>query len=423
MSSAHDSRPDVRDVVQVRHDVTDGEAWGRLLLELAARITGTLDLQEVLDESLGALRELVDFGGGAIQLIEDDHLVAHAADPELSPEARKVRIPVGAGISGGIAASGKAEYVADITVDPRVPEAARQAGTSGGVRSYFGVPLIVQGFPIGVLQIDSTAVDGFTAADRAMVLAFTPTITAAVQNAQHFERERELAGRLLAADQLKRDFISVVSHELRTPLTIMQGMSSTLVQHADQLSTTQVRDLAGRSNTAARRLGRLIDDLLYAADLDRGFLGVQRVPCDLTAIVTGLAAEREAAVTPLTVTIEGSLPKVLGDPDRIYQVAANLIGNAEKHGGTDAPVHVTVAREGGWVKLAVADNGPGIAREDRDAIFELFFQSGDLDTRAAGGLGIGLYVVKRLCDAMDAKVEVGETTGGGTTFTVLFRGV
>src|SRR4051794_2380849 len=113
----------------------------RVLLDLSRRVTETIDLQEVLDRSFAALRQLMAFDGGAIQLVDDGALVAVAAEPELSADAKQVRIPVGKGVSGGIAATGEPVYIPDVTVDERVHPEGRKAGLSGGVRSYFGAPL------------------------------------------------------------------------------------------------------------------------------------------------------------------------------------------------------------------------------------------------------------------------------------------
>src|SRR5690242_3156182 len=127
----------------------------QLLLELGRAVTSSLDLQEVLDTSFRALRRLVSFGGGSIQLIEDDALVPVATEPPMSEEAKGVRIPVGKGISGTIAATAESIYIPDILNDPRVPPPAARKGVSTGVRSYFGVPLIMHGAAAGVMQIDS----------------------------------------------------------------------------------------------------------------------------------------------------------------------------------------------------------------------------------------------------------------------------
>lgn len=188
----------------------------RALLDLSREVTGTLDLQEVLDRSFLALRRLMDFDGGAIQLIEDGALRAVAAEPELSEEAKAVRIPVGTGVSGGIAATGEAVYIPDITVDDRVHPDGRKAGLSGGVRSYFGVPLIMGGEPIGVVQVDSRRIDAFDQDTRDTVLAFVPTIAAAVTQARSFLRERDTRERALRANDAITQGLTVAKYALES---------------------------------------------------------------------------------------------------------------------------------------------------------------------------------------------------------------
>ena len=160
----------------------------RLLLDLARDITGRLDLEEVLASTFTALRQLLTFGGGSIQLLDNsgEFVRLAAADPAPTPDAYETRIPVGQGIGGRIVASGEPRYIPDILTDPDVPS---WRATSSGVRSYFGVPLITEGTVIGVLQVDSSDVDPFTEEDRFTVLAFTPIVAAAIQTARLFERE------------------------------------------------------------------------------------------------------------------------------------------------------------------------------------------------------------------------------------------
>ncbi|TMK54442.1 MAG: GAF domain-containing protein [Actinobacteria bacterium] len=186
-----------------------------LLLELSRAVTSSLDLQQVLDTSFHALRRLVSFGGGSIQLIDDGALVPVATEPPMTDEAKRVRIPVGKGISGTIAATAEAIYIPDILSDPRVPPPTARKGVSRGVRSYFGVPLIMHGEPVGVLQIDSAELDAFPPDARACVLMLVPAIAAAVQNALLFDRERAALQQLQETEQQQRDFVAIVSHELR----------------------------------------------------------------------------------------------------------------------------------------------------------------------------------------------------------------
>jgi EAL domain-containing protein (putative c-di-GMP-specific phosphodiesterase class I) len=162
----------------------------RLLLDLARDITGRLDLATVLDRTFAALRQLIDFTGGSVQLIDEtSHLRLAATDPPATPEAMGMRVPLGHGVGGSIALTGEPRYLPDITADSDVTDERRKRSTSHGVRSYFGVPLITGGRVIGLLQVDSVEVDAWTEADRLVVLAFTPIVAAAVQNAKLLERE------------------------------------------------------------------------------------------------------------------------------------------------------------------------------------------------------------------------------------------
>jgi signal transduction histidine kinase len=397
-----------------------GEAQGRLLLALATRITRTLDLQEVLDESFAALRELLTFGGGAIQLVDEGALVAAATDPPMAPEAQTVRIPVGQGVSGTIAATGEPIYIADIAVDERVHPDGRRKGVSAGVRSYFGVPLIAHGGPIGVLQIDAPEVDAFGADVRALVLAFAPTISAAVQNARLFEQERDASERLREADRLKQDFLSIVSHELRTPLTTMLGFADTLAEHLGDLPPQQAVAIAHRIRGAGGRLERLIEDLLYASRIERGFVQLQRRRLWLAPALRAAVEDVADPDHPVDLDLAAQLPQVLVDADRFHQVMTNLLSNAAKFSPVGAPIEVRAGlhddRVGAdRVELEIRDRGRGIPPHARDAIFQLFYQAEGATTRSAGGLGIGLYVVKRLCDAMDITVELEAAPDVGTS--------
>ena len=210
----------------------------RLLVDLSRSVTGTVDLQEVLDRSFAALRRLMDFDGGAIQLVDDGALVAAAAEPELSPEARLVRIPVGQGVSGGIAASGEPVYIPDITVDERVHPEGRKAGLSGGVRSYFGAPLIMGGAPIGVVQVDDRRIDAFDEETRTTVLAFVPTIAAAVIQARAFEHERDALSRALRATDGITQGLAVAKYALEAGEDEMtrSAIEDTLVRAREVIS-------------------------------------------------------------------------------------------------------------------------------------------------------------------------------------------
>jgi diguanylate cyclase (GGDEF)-like protein/PAS domain S-box-containing protein len=160
------------------------DARYRLMIDLARDVTGRLDLTTVLERTFAALRQLIDFTGGSVQLLDGtDHLRLTATDPPATPEALLMRVPLGQGIGGSIALTGEPRYLPDIAADAAVTDDRRRRSTSSGVRSYFGVPLITEGRVIGILQVDSVEPDAWDDADRLVVLAFAPIVAAAVQNA------------------------------------------------------------------------------------------------------------------------------------------------------------------------------------------------------------------------------------------------
>jgi diguanylate cyclase (GGDEF)-like protein/PAS domain S-box-containing protein len=167
----------------------------RLLVEGAKEVTGRIDLQAVLDHAFVALGRIVNFTGGAILLVEDEQVRIAAGLPAPTPEALAARIPLGQGVSGTIAVTGEPRYLPDITIASTVTAQRRARNSSSGVRSWYGVPLIAEGRPMGVLQVDSTEVDAFDEADRLAVLAFAPVVALAVVTARRAAAELEQIAR------------------------------------------------------------------------------------------------------------------------------------------------------------------------------------------------------------------------------------
>jgi diguanylate cyclase (GGDEF)-like protein/PAS domain S-box-containing protein len=166
-----------------------------LLVEGAKAVTGRIDLESVLEHAFTTLQTYVHFDGGAIFLIENEQLRIAAGMPQPTPEAMAARLPLGQGVSGTIAVTGEPRYLPDITIASTVTAQRRAKNSSTGVRSWFGVPLIAEGRPVGVLQVDSTRVDAFSEYDRLAVLSFAPVVALAVITAQRAaEQLREIQG-------------------------------------------------------------------------------------------------------------------------------------------------------------------------------------------------------------------------------------
>lgn len=394
-------------------DLTD--AWP--LLELTRDVTRSLDLQDVLDKSLAGLRRLMTFGGGSIQLVQDGGLALVASDPPATIEAYALRVPVGQGVGGRIAETGEALYIPDVATDPRVPPPGRRA-LSAGVRSYFGVPLIVQGSPIGVVQLDSPDVDGFSKESRTLILALAPAIAAAVQNARLYAHEIAMIEELRATQKMKADFLATISHEFRTPLTTLTGFAQILAERAQELTPEMVTDFGTRMWRAGRWLARMIEDLLDLSQIEQGRLAVACTPVDLTAVVDAVKSAHESDQHPIRLSGIDEMPRAIADDARLKQVLGNLVSNARKFSPPGSTIDLVAERSAERIEIAVVDHGDGIAADELDRIFRAFVQSEPLSTREAGGLGTGLFLVKELCRRMGATVHVNSVVGLGSRFTV-----
>jgi GAF domain-containing protein len=163
-----------------------------LVLQLTRQVTSRHDLDDVLTTTLRRLRPLVDFGGGSIQLVDDDGWIQMAAsDPVAPAHVRAHRVPLGTSVAGRIMLTEKPVYLADLQVmeGPGTRRSVTgKSAVSAGVRSYFGVPLLADGAAIGVLQVDSPEPDAWTDDERELFLAVAPIVASSIQNARAHAR-------------------------------------------------------------------------------------------------------------------------------------------------------------------------------------------------------------------------------------------
>ncbi|HVC26375.1 MAG TPA: HAMP domain-containing sensor histidine kinase [Acidimicrobiales bacterium] len=227
-----------------------------------------------------------------------------------------------------------------------------------------------------------------------------------------------MAAALARARHLEREFLMSISHDLRTPLTSIRGYAEAIADDAapDPARAAQI------VVSEARRLERLIGDLLDLARLDARQFSLHRVPLDAGSAVADAAEalryEFEASEVELSIERPGVELTVDADPDRLAQVVANLVENALKFASTTVRVAVMGddARE---VVVVVEDDGPGISAEDLPHVFERLYTSSRRPTRTAG-TGLGLAIVAELAAAMNGEVVASSpvAAGGGTRISV-----
>jgi signal transduction histidine kinase len=227
--------------------------------------------------------------------------------------------------------------------------------------------------------------------------------------------ERERADDVVSA---RDDFLGVVSHDLRHLLGGIAFDAALLIRHAADDAAGKATVRAGdRIQRMTARMNRLIGDLIDVVSIEAGRLCVDvknndagRVLRETAEVFRPIASAKGLLLTPPS--IKGRLVAKF-DEQRIFQVLANLVGNAIKFSGEGARISLGVERDGTAVRFSVADTGPGIPSEERAAIFEKFRQVRRNDAR---GLGLGLYIAKRIIDEHNGRIWVESTVGAGSTF-------
>jgi signal transduction histidine kinase len=270
------------------------------------------------------------------------------------------------------------------------------------------------GVTVGVLLLQGAVQDV-----DALLVSLASQIAVGVENARRSERERATVERMAELNRMKSNFLANVSHELRTPLTAVIGFARTLQGRGTNLGEDERARLLERIETQARRLHRLVEDLLDEAHLDRGTLRVSNAPVRVDEVVERVVAGLPESVHRLCVEVDERLPLVIADGLRLEQVLTNLIDNARKYSPVGSEIAVSARSTRRGVELSVVDQGRGIDPEFLPHLFEPFTQADAGDTRRDHGVGLGLSIVQGLVAAMGGVVEVDSGTGAGTRFTVV----
>ncbi len=228
--------------------------------------------------------------------------------------------------------------------------------------------------------------------------------------------ERETAQRLRVVDEMKNTFLQAVSHDLRTPLAGILGLAVTLAREDLRLDRDEMRDLAHRIAQNARRLDRLVTDLLDLDRLTRGIVEPLFRPTDVGALVWQLVADSELLAERI-VDVKTTPIVIACDNAKVERIVENLIGNAVRHTPPASRIWVRVEPWEGGALIAVEDEGPGVPADQREKIFEAF-QQGESESPHLSGVGVGLALVARFAELHDGAAWVEERPGGGASFRV-----
>lgn len=241
----------------------------------------------------------------------------------------------------------------------------------------------------------------------------------AMRNADVITAEGRTIAELRRIDATKDDFLSILTHELRTPMTTMAGSAELLRRRWDDIAPGRRDEFLDSIHRNTRRLATLIQDVFDALRAERTELPIEIGPTDLLPIIVE-AAREEVGASPrhaLELAVEPGVPLALADPDRVSQIAHNLVSNAVKYSPDGGRITIGLEATPDEAVFRVTDEGVGIPPEAREQLFGKFqrLHAGDHRMR---GTGLGLYLTKTLVDAMGGEISVHSAEGGGTVFSV-----
>jgi PAS domain S-box-containing protein len=218
------------------------------------------------------------------------------------------------------------------------------------------------------------------------------------------------------AETLRADILSIVSHELRTPLASILNFAATLGQKGDELGRQTAAQMIDQVAKQARRIDRLLSDLLEIDRLRHGLVTPSRQPVDVTRLVGEVAGGYRLDDCAVAVEAEPTVANV--DGPKLERIVENLLSNAAKHTPRGAPITLRVQREGEDLLIAVDDEGPGIPYEHRTSVFDLFDRGSNAMSNEPGS-GIGLALVARLSALHGGYAWVEDSPAGGASVRVL----
>ena len=318
-----------------------------------------------------------------------------------------------------------------IDVDAMPPSPETQALLASGVHAYMAVPMIAGGELIGAVSFGGESRQ-FPVEQVGIATEVATQLAIAITQARLYERVKlqateleqrveERTRELEAANQELEAFTYTVSHDLKAPLRAIEGFARVLVEdYADALDETGRRHLA-RIQTAASRLGLLIDDLLRYSRIERR--AVERRPVALGALLDSLCEELAGEIDTrgLAVTQDLAVPEVAAEPEGLREALANLLTNAIKfsrdHGEA---ITVRSRREGDSIVISVADRGIGFDMKYHDRIFRMFERLHGQETYP--GTGVGLAIVRKVVERHGGRTWAESTPGRGSQFHIALPG-
>jgi len=414
------------DITERRRAEEERERFTRQLrtaAETAERLTGILDPQVLMDQTVALMQERFHLYHVHFYLYEAEtgHLVVRAGSGGIGKAmvegGHSIPLHAPQGIVAHAARERRSVQVDEVRDDARfLPNPLLPA-----TRSEVAIPLLGRDGLMGVLDVQDDRPFRFTASELDTFSTLAGQIAVAIENARIFDALKAANLRLREVDRLKSEFLANMSHELRTPLNSIIGYAELLLMGINgDLDGESAKDIQAIYDNGQQLL-ILINDVLDLAKIEAGRMQLDREAIDVSALMEDVKVRNAGLLlrnpVALHVVVEPNLPPLWADPVRMRQILGNLLSNAVKftHAGS---ITLRAYRQGNDICLAVEDSGIGIAPEVLGAIFDKFRQVDGSATRSSDGTGLGLAITRHLVELHGGQVGVHSQVGAGSVFTV-----
>jgi two-component system sensor histidine kinase VicK len=377
----------------VLHTATDVTATVQTRADLANSQANARQMQLFVQESENHYRAIIDQSPVAIIVFRGENLKIDAVNPFMLEVLGKPASIVGLHIHEvfpELVGQPAYEMLKQVyyTGEPQYGTEVEIFLKRDGVdeTSYFNfsyTPLVENGEIVGVLDI-------------------------AVEVTRQVNAHREI-------QQRKDDFISIASHELKTPLTSLSAALQLLDQMKDNPKPVVLKQMISQANRSAGKITRLVEDLLNVTSIKEGQMHLRKTRFNIGNLLNDCCSHIRS-LGKFEVTITGNLDlDIVADEHRIEQVVINFLNNAVKYAPESETINLHISNTADQARIAVTDQGRGIAKKDLSQVFNRFYRSGG-DTEQYAGLGLGLYISAEIIKRHGGKIGVDSTLGEGSTF-------
>ncbi|HEU4480305.1 MAG TPA: ATP-binding protein [Actinomycetota bacterium] len=400
----------------------DNQESLELLFEASREAQRSVDLDAAVATLLGQARNMFDAEVASLLIFDDDATSGqrYTLDHAEQRNDERVELDPREGLWARVASEGEALLLARPITNTRLREHLARTGIH---RDAMVAPLYSEEGVMGTLTVGDRIGDVSTFDQEDLTLFETLGNHASVilQKIRLVERLTDSLTHLTEMNQLKDDFVAAVSHELRTPLTSIQGYVKTMLRpEAGRLGEEERKSFLVAVEKQSERLRNLIEDLLVVSRLEAHEVTPLLSTVEVRHVVDGVLAELRERTEGRAVRLDipSDLPRLHTDEGKVFQIVSNLVDNALKYSSPGTPLTLRAASEDDGVVLSLTDEGDGVPVEAQERIFDRFFQADQTSTRATGGTGLGLYICRRLAEALGGRVWLDASGPEGSTFSL-----